>query len=120
MRSWRSVVMGVVLVGASCVLGGVAVAGPPTVPGCVGESVSSAAQAMGSGVGEFVSNTARLNERGVGDAVQAKIARRFSDSAYDLWFIDYTKDVVGIDPSTLTGTEMPRLVFSWTAPQDSS
>lgn len=50
----------------------------------------------------------------------SKLARRLSDSAYDRWFIDYTKDVVGIDPSTLTGTEMPTLAFSWTAPQDAS
>jgi hypothetical protein len=37
-----------------------------------------------------------VNVLEVGDP--SKIARRFSDSAYDRWFIDYTKDVVGIDP----------------------
>jgi hypothetical protein len=71
-----------VLVGASSVLGGVAVAGTPTVPGCVGESVSSAAQVTGSGFGEFVSNIARLNERGVGDAVQALQAGVLSDEGF--------------------------------------
>ena len=82
MRSWRPVLMGMVLVATSSVLGGVAVAATPTVPGCVGESVSAAAQATGSGFGEFVSDTARLNERGVGDAVQALQAGLVSDEDY--------------------------------------
>jgi hypothetical protein len=54
----------------------------PATPGCVGESVSSAAQATGSGFGEFVSNVARFNERGVGDAVQALQAGVLSDEGF--------------------------------------
>src|SRR5919106_5024092 len=45
----------------------------------------------------------------------AKVDREFTDSAYDRWFVDFSKDVVGLDPRGPSDLELPELIFSWSA-----
>ena len=71
-KSWRIVVMGLIAAAALFFAGGAADAATPASKGCMGESVSAAAQGNQGAFGALVSSTAQLEgDPGIGDIVQA-------------------------------------------------
>jgi hypothetical protein len=47
----------------------------------------------------------------------SRLARDFTDSGYDRWWLGYLHDVCGIDRTTLTSMTPPPTVFDWQAGQ---
>ena len=77
MRVRVGLISGVVL---SLALGAPVLAARPASQGCLGDSVSAAAQ-LGRGYGQLVASVARENG-GVGEVVQLLLAGNFPDAAF--------------------------------------
>jgi hypothetical protein len=80
----RAIALGATLASAITIVGGAtpaALAATPTVKGCLGESISTAA---GPGFGNFIEQAAQdpADRPGLGDAVQAAQAGRVPDAAF--------------------------------------
>lgn len=45
----------------------------------------------------------------------SRLLRAFGDSAYDQWWLDYLRDVNGVDVRSGPAAALPELVFAWAA-----